>query len=106
MNLILEDACKLNVQSLGALREFLLLSEVFVIGSISQPRKLNHTIHPLNLINLDTALHIHLGSTCTYVAEKGSLCASTRTVLMATSHISSNMVRAPGLFHMVQSLAA
>lgn len=66
MNHILEDACKLNVQSPGVLKESLCLSGIFVIGSISQLPRLYYTIHAMNLINLDTALHIHSDSTCTY----------------------------------------
>ncbi len=62
MNQILEDACKLNVQSSRVLKKSLSLSAIFVIGSISQPPK-PATIHPLNLINLHTALPIHSGST-------------------------------------------
>lgn len=74
MNQILEDACKLNVQSPGGLKESLSLSGIFVIGSISQPPK-PAAIHPLNLIDLDTALRTHSGSTHTCVAKTNrSLC--------------------------------
>lgn len=105
MNQILEDAWKLNVQSSGVLKETLSLSGIFVIGSISQPPK-PATIHSLNLINLHTALAIRSGSTYTYVAKTNrSLCLERKSPEGSIPHL-SKMVRAPGLFHMGQSLEA